>query len=322
MRPAKRRNLGPVRRRDFEITFWGDFVPAANFDAHRDRVRYVIWQKELCPTTGRPHWQAYVEFHDAVTMEYVKNYIFADPRTHVKIRRCQRTTARDYCMKNKSRAPGQPTEVGPFEWGTWAFQGKRTDLDAVKEKINDGMRMADIVEEHFSTVARHAGGVKYCKQMASQMAGQKERSVTVHLYYGPTGTGKTRAAMDEALRICDGDVSRIFILDSDCAGGGTVWFDGYEGGPILIIDDYNSWIAISYLLRLLDRYPVRMQTKGAMVWAQWTHVWITSNKPMSAWTDVSDKPMDEAHRRALKRRFNWIVEMPKLGERIVHKAPE
>ena len=320
IREARRRNTGPIRRRDYIITFWGDFGPAANFDKERAKLRYAIWQKEKCPTTGRPHWQIYIECHDPVTIDWVKNTLLQDNRTHVEVRRMLRTVARDYCMKNKTRWPGDKSAVGPFEWGSFASQGKRTDLDAVKEKMDDGVPMSVITAEHFSTVARHAGGLKYCKQIASQTAGKSERGeLHVSLYYGPTGTGKTRAAMDEAMLMVDNDMDKIFTLDADSGKSGTVWFDGYESGPVLLIDDYDSWIKLAYLLKLLDRYPVRLQTKGAMQWACWTRVFITSNKTVNEWTDVDGKPLDDRHRKALLRRIHRIEFFPALGRRIQMK---
>lgn len=302
------------------MTYWGEFVPAANFDVCKNYLRYAVYQKEKCPTTGRAHYQCYIECHQPVTADWVKNTLFMDNRTHVEIRRILRTVARDYCMKNKSRWPGPQSLVGPFEWGQFAQQGKRTDLDAVKEKMDDGVPMNVIANEHFGTVARHSGGLKFHKQISSQASGKVERGdLLVSLYYGPTGSGKTRAAMDEAMILVNNDMDRIFTLDADSGKGGTVWFDGYEGGPVILIDDYDSWIKLAYLLKLLDRYPVRLQCKGSMMWASWTRVFITSNKTIQEWTDVDGKEIDHKHRAALYRRIHRIVHFPKLGQKIVIK---
>ena len=59
---------------------------------------------------------------------------------------------------------------------------------------------------------------------------------------------------------------------------GSVWFDGYAGEKILLIDDFEpKGIKRSYLLRMVDIYPFMGQVKGGHVVAEWDYVFITSN---------------------------------------------
>ena len=46
----------------------------------------------------------------------------------------------------------------------------------------------------------------------------------------------------------------------------TKWFDGYDGGDVLVLNDVRKTpFTFSYLLDLLDRYDFQVEVKG------WTH---------------------------------------------------
>lgn len=48
--------------------------------------------------------------------------------------------------------------------------------------------------------------------------------------------------------------------------GGALWFDGYEGQEVAVFDDFRPWwCRFDYLLRLLDRYPMKVPIKGGFV---------------------------------------------------------
>lgn len=116
-----------------------------------------------------------------------------------------------------------------------------------------------------------------------------ERTCTV--FWGPTGTGKSRRAWEEA------------GVDAYVKNPRTKWFDGYRGEKNVIIDEFRGSIDISYLLRWLDRYPVTVEKKGTQVPLQATKFWITSNIPPEQWfMDV-----DIETQLALKRRLTEII---------------
>lgn len=79
-------------------------------------------------------------------------------------------------------------------------------------------------------------------------------------FYGDTGTGKTRAAYDLVNQY------NIFMINGPNNKGGALWFDGYMGEQVAILDDFRPWwCRFDYLLRLLDRYPMRVPVKGGFV---------------------------------------------------------
>jgi hypothetical protein len=58
-------------------------------------------------------------------------------------------------------------------------------------------------------------------------------------------------------------------------------FDGYAGEEVLLLDDFRSSIIFNDLLRVLDRYPLRVNVKGSHSWACWTKVVISANIPLA-----------------------------------------
>jgi len=105
---------------DLEKQFEGTPQGATN-------VRYAIWQREICPDTGRVHWQGYIEFASPQRPTALKTAIgvrrgdqrqrpLRSGEIHWERRRGTREQARDYCRKQESRDPRDGS--GPFEWGT------------------------------------------------------------------------------------------------------------------------------------------------------------------------------------------------------------
>lgn len=71
-----------------------------------------------------------------------------------------------------------------------------------------------------------------------------------------------------------------------------------------MIDDLRPGdYAISYLLTILDRYPVQVETKGSFVPIYNAVIFVTSNLPLDGLFPYLD-PMSMA---ALERRFNYKV---------------
>lgn len=120
-------------------------------------IRYLVYQREK-GENGTEHIQGYVELSKSRTLAYVKNWL---PRAHFEIRRGTREQARDYCRKDDTRIEG------PFERGTWESggTGARSDLLAVKRKIDEGKPMSEVWDEHFETTLRYYRGFQEYKKL-------------------------------------------------------------------------------------------------------------------------------------------------------------
>lgn len=82
------------------------------------------------------------------------------------------------------------------------------------------------------------------------------------------------------------------------------WWDGYWRHDNVIIDDFYGWIRLDEMLRILDRYPHRVEVKGGYVQFLAKRVVITSNIEVKKW--YSEEKIDSVLFDALLRRIDKI----------------
>lgn len=266
-----------IRRRPEFETICGSFV------ANRDSLVFAVWQLEVCPETRRPHFQGYVEYKNPVRMGFVKAH-FGGDRLHVEARRGSRESAVTYCTKEDTRIAG-PWDVGSLPSKS---QGKRTDLHDVADALLEGRSLSAVAESYPVSFIKYHRGIQSLHGIRARNR-REWRTLTVDVFIGESGAGKTRRAISE-------HSESYFILDQ----GERVWFDGYDGELALIIDDFYGWIKYGKLLRILDGHPFRCEIKGSFTWAAWTHVIVTSNDHPRTWYDRGLTP-------ALRRRITKVT---------------
>lgn len=120
--------------------------------------RYLCYQTERCPATGRRHIQGYVEFERQKVFSTVKT-AFGNDSIHLEV---ARGTARDnvsYCTKESTRTDG-PSRIDGIP-GVDA-QGTRTDLAEAALRITAHTRWADVVTDPslYTVCARHGKWVE------------------------------------------------------------------------------------------------------------------------------------------------------------------
>lgn len=255
---------------------------------------YLIWQNELCPTTGTPHVQGFTILRRRLRLGHFRELI---PRGHL-----ERTYSTDddnirYCSKSLSRVDGPFIfgEVPPNE------QGARTDLTRIRERIVEGATEREINDEFFGDYVRyHAGIGKSIRNLAPKRQRDPDVAPCVTVLWGPTGTGKSRRANAEA-----GPDS--FRIERPADNGSCKYFEGYAGEKNIIIDDFYGWIKYDFMLRLLDRYPLRALIHYGSIDVLATNFWITSNRPPESWYKFADVS-------ALMRRLSNIEYMGPGGD--------
>lgn len=184
-------------------------------------------------------------------------------RAHWEIRKGTEEQAIAYCKKEDSRI-----RLGE-EIGVLKGQGFRSDLIVVKRKLDSGASIRDICEDHFSTAARH---LKFFKEYKRLVTSPTKPTTEVIVIYGPTGTGKSLYCSS---------------FDNCYWKQNSIWWDDYEGEETVVLDEFYGWLPFSELLRVLDRHPLLLQTKGGQVRAKFKRVIMTSNSKPSAWYDFS-----------------------------------
>lgn len=265
-----------------------------DWSRHGELIRYAIYQREVGAETHTPHLQGYVELYQPRRLRTMRNIIEG---AHWEPRRGTRDQARDYCRKEDTRVPG--TE--PIEFGNWASggQGVRNDIAEVCEDL-ESLSVRQAIIRHPVLAARYP---KFFTAYRNAITGPREWLTEVHIFIGPTGTGKTREAWR---RWPD-----LWVYP------GRGWFDGYDGHRVVLFDDFDgSEVDYRVLLRLLDRYPMDVPIKGAFVPWKPRIIVITSNLEISDWYN-RDNP---SRNRPLFRRITSITRFslpPRVGPRVV-----
>lgn len=252
-------------------------------------VVYLVYGKETAPDTGTPHLQGYIGLSTKKTLSYIKSLV--STRAHCEVSRGSPESNRRYCTKE-----GDFKEFGTLPRG----RGARTDLTAVAAAVKEGRTMREICELDPSAVIRYGGGILRLRQWFPQA----RRTMEIHVFWGPTGVGKTRRCWDFT------DHSKIWVCPGKTTTG--CWFDGYDDHEVVLFDDFNgSWFEVTYFLKLIDRYRFTVPVKGGFFYWNPSHLFITSNQEPSQWYGGAS----EAHQAAVMRKLQ------EFGQ-IVHCLPE
>jgi hypothetical protein len=155
----------------------------------------------------------------------------------------------------------------------------------------------DVSVDHAATLVRYPKGLQLFKSLLPQ----KPKPVPFCIWIsGATGIGKTRACVTFAEKLVGSE--NLWI-----SNGLLKWFDGYCGQEIAILDDFRTQeTKFNQMLRLLDRYPYRVEIKGGF------HNWIPKiifitapRGPREMWSLRRDEDL-----RQLERRIHHNLEFP------------
>lgn len=209
--------------------------------------KYIVYGYEK-GANETPHIQGYVEFNRGVRLETLKKLM---PRAHLEDRKGSANQAIVYCKKD-----------GNFiERGIPSSQGARNDLIKVADTLKNHGIPKVIEETPHMYIKYHRGLEKL------DFYYQKDRNTapTVEWLWGPTGTGKTRKAVE--------------AFDSFYIKPKGKWWDGYAHQKCIIIDDFDNEWPYRDFLNFLDRYPYQGQTKSGFVKINSPYIFITCEFP-------------------------------------------
>jgi len=217
-------------------------------------VAYIRGQLES-GDGGFVHWQILVVFDSKKSLIQVRG-VFGP--VHAEL---SRSSASDlYVWKDDTAVEGTRFELGTkpmrrnsaTDWDAVLASAKTGDLSGIPSDVTVRCynQLRRIGYDHVRPVAM----VRSCK-----------------VFWGKTGTGKSRQAWEEAGSDCYAKDPR------------TKWWDGYSGERHCIIDEFRGTIDIAHMLRWLDRYPVRVEVKGGAVPLCVETFWITSNLDPRVW---------------------------------------
>lgn len=238
------------------------------------QVRVAVVGIEVCPSTGRLHLQGVVGFVNPVRFAYMRT-LFAG-RAHIEPA-VSLDASVVYCRKESNMVIDKDERVG---------RGKRADLTDLVDALKEGglLRAKEVCPE---TLIKYPTGAKLFVSTAVPLA---RPTLRVHTLIGDPGCGKTRW--------CHDTFPDAFWFTPTV--GGQVWFDGYSGQSVIIIDDILGprTMAFGFFIRLLDRYPLMLAVKGGYVPCAASVIVCTSNDHPQFW--YPGETVDAVLRRTIR----------------------
>jgi len=251
-------------------------------------------------------------------MQFVKNLL---PTAHLEKRKATAIQALTYCMKDITENDNQLLLEAPQGCYTIASQEPQAvpriittntenrtvcaillesklrrpkgdeRLEIIKARIDGGARDAEIAEDDFPMYIKHYRGIGMYRSLVSK---PRNHAMNVIVIQGPTGTGKSKYCMD------------TYGPDAYWKQRSN-WWDNYQNHTTVVIDEFYGWIPFDTLLRICDRYPLQLETKGGQVNFVADTIIITTNAVPERW-------YKNAYFKAFVRRVNTWICIPVWGE--------
>ena len=172
------------------------------------------------------------------------------------------STTSDSILREAGNEVGRALRYGEPQEGR---QGQRSDLLALKSALDEGSTDLQLWEEFFPTMMRYYKGVAQYQILKRDQRRWKSK---VYVLVGEPGTGKSKWALDN-------------FPNAYWKQRGN-WWDGYHHDEV-VLDDFYGWLPFDTLLRLLDRYPLLVETKGGQASFIAKTIVITSNALPREW---------------------------------------
>jgi len=250
--------------------------------------RWMVIGKEK-GLNGTMHLQGAIVLNSQMTLCQLKK-IHGLKRAHIEAMHGTPQQSLVYCMKE---------DLNAFQKGTLPSPGKRNDLHEVISNLRVGKTLRELAkdEDFDTTICRNYKALTVFRTL---LVSERREKPKVFWLYGDTGTGKTRSAIELA------EQSGSYWISN----GSLKWFDGYSGEDVAILDDIRSdSCSFDFLLRLLDRYPLRVEFKGGFV--DWNPRIIIITCPMPPTYLFNLKGHGDIEQ--LERRIDHILEY-RIGE--------
>lgn len=225
------------RFRGYCFTSFNEIEPIFN----DQKMKYLIYGKEIAPTTNKEHWQGYVYFHTLTSLKSIHK-LEGFKGVHVEVVRGTSDENIKYCSKD-----------GKYkEFGERPKQGKRTDLEKLKEELIKGKKDMDevIIELSVDENMKYYKALERIRDIHYQKNIKKEMTEGIWLF-GETGTGKSHMAFNNF------DHKTHYVYEDDNG-----WWDNYKQQNNVIINDFRGdTMKYNQLLQLCDKWPVSVKRR-------------------------------------------------------------
>lgn len=247
---------------------------------------YMVYGREVCPTTGKRHLQGFVSFKTKRKLGAVKKYL-RDNKAHVEVSRGTIQQASDYCKKD-----GDFVEFGekPKEKNVAGGEARKRQYDDAWESAKSGEY--ESIESSIKLHCWHNIVKIHAHYQSRKVIPDMERGSIVGTWIvGDSNVGKSTFART----ICE---LRGFTLYNKTLNK---WWDTYDGEQVVLVEDIEQEHAkfMSHHLKIWgDLFPFPAEIKGCMTKLRPLHVIVTSQY------DVNEIwPMDVKIQEAINRRY-------------------
>lgn len=173
--------------------------------------------------------------------------------------------------------------------------GQRSDIEAAIETIREGATLLETIEKHGDAFVKYSRGLCQVRLAYSR---RRTWKTEVFWFYGPTGTGKSLEAFER-------------FPEAYYKNPTNKWWCGYDEHDAVVIDDYRRDLcSFGDLLRLFDRYPLSVESKGGtMQFLARTIIITTPKSPRATWEGRTDEELNQ-----LLRRIEHVKHFIRLGD--------
>ena len=253
--------------------------PDQEFEQHLDQLacRYIVYGREIAPTTGTPHLQGFVVWRSPRSINGCRTAL---PGCHVERANGTPLQCSVYCKKDgdfveRGEHPLSPTECGDKEKARWANayvlarEGRIDEIDP------------DILIRHLGNLQRIAD---------DNLGVSSGLANTCGLWLvGESGCGKSKGARERFPSAYPKPLNK--------------WWDGYRDQKSVLIDDVDrshaQWLG-TFLKIWADHYPYIAEKKGRSVEVRPDRIIVTSQYEIG---DIfgGDQPLVVALERRFRR---------------------
>jgi len=211
-------------------------------------------------------------------------------------------------------------------------------LGVLRAGLLRGERLSQLVrdEQCFELFIKHPSGIKFVQQLLSTpentpevirkcsftllivfgyfrisvytlILTQEWSARDVYVYWGATGTGKSRAARE----YCQAAGLSLWVSPIGAKG---LWYDGYDGHDCALFDDFSGEVPFRDLLCLLEGNRMFVPVKGGFVCWRPTVVIFTCDRPPNEWSfqfGSQTRILSQSEYAQLERRLTEVRHFPR-----------
>lgn len=215
---------------------------------------------------GYRHWQLYIENDNQIRFSTLRRKF---PKGHFEPRKGSKWQAYAYVTKEKT-SEGVRVQSDTFKIPKKDKGVKSLSAETIREKsIEEGVSYRELLLTE-RLAPQHVNFARELEQQVlAERWGNTTRDLCVEYIYGAPGCGKTSGFYEEHGYK---DVYSVSTYSHP--------WDAYNGESIILMDEFSGQMEFEFLLKLLDRYPLRLPARYADRWAAFNRVVMLSNLPM------------------------------------------